>query len=564
MKRSFHHVVLTPSTERIVARFQSVMLADSSDAACVLLMAIVADESLGGGRLRKSGLTMPKLRSRLRGGDASLLPGEFENESTPVRADETCTSSDNIEPSWVQAVLERARFISRRSSGAGEVSSDHLVEAITDFDNPARRLLAEFGVEPELIREEFGPGHETAEPIAVDFELTANGADEVDSLHPEDSSETIPVLNSSNPAAADVLPLIDAGLNRAREGLRVLEDFTRFVSRDADTTRKLKQLRHDLVQTEQNLAASGFDLQSARNVAADVGTGMSTTREMHRTDLTAIVFANSRRVQESLRSLEEFGKTVCTEFAAAMKQLRYRSYSLEQAILAGAAGRSSAQNERDRRLRRLDQSFLYVLVTEELCRASWKKTVSAALDGGADIIQLREKRLSDEQLIERSHWIADACREASALFILNDRSDLAHAARADGVHIGQTDGTAQQSRRELQPDQLLGVSTHNGAQLAAAGNSADYVGVGPVFTSQTKSFQNFAGPEFVAEAAETARLPWFAIGGINCENIAELRQHGATRIAVSAAVIGSDQPAKSARELRSLLRRDCDTPADHI
>ena len=245
-----------------------------------------------------------------------------------------------------------------------------------------------------------------------------------------------------------------------------------------------------------------------------------------------------------------------------MKQLRYRSYQCEQLVIGKLPTDSDVEVSHVNRLRRLAESQLYVLVTEELCRLPWKDVVADAIKGGTQIIQLREKQLSDEVLRRRVNWIADACREADRLCILNDNPEIAAVSRADGVHIGQEDGDIQRVRRIIRSDQILGLSTHNVAQLTEGCKTADYLGVGPVFPSDTKSFASFAGLEFVQAAAQHATLPWFAIGGINVNNLTEVCRHGANAVAVSGAVISCDNPSAAANRLKAHLEEKSDRPLD--
>src|SRR5690606_2183195 len=136
-------------------------------------------------------------------------------------------------------------------------------------------------------------------------------------------------------------------------------------------------------------------------------------------------------------------------------------------------------------------------------------------------------------------------RESGALFIMNDRPDLAVLVDADGVHVGQEELSVREARRIVGPGRLVGVSTHSLEQARLAGeDGADYLGVGPVFPSQTKSFSELAGLDFVRQVAEEIRLPWYAIGGITPENVSDVLAAGATRIAVSQAVCGSPSPGE--------------------
>ena len=154
--------------------------------------------------------------------------------------------------------------------------------------------------------------------------------------------------------------------------------------------------------------------------------------------------------------------------------------------------------------------------------------LDAALRGGVDIVQLRDKDAGDEEILAAAAVARRLCDEAGALFILNDRPDLVAPAHADGVHVGQDDGTAADARAAAGPDAIVGRSTHAPAQLAqAADDGADYAGVGPVHATPTKPGRAPVGLAYVRQAADQARMPWFAIGGIDAENAGEVVAAGA-------------------------------------
>ncbi|MSQ94544.1 MAG: thiamine phosphate synthase [Gemmataceae bacterium] len=335
--------------------------------------------------------------------------------------------------------------------------------------------------------------------------------------------------------------ILDASANRAREALRVLEDFTRFAMNDAFLSGQLKHLRHDLASALQLLPASL--LLESRDTPGDVGTAISTEDEWQRPGLVSVAAANAKRLQESLRSLEEYGKVLHSEFAQSIEQIRYQTYTLERVLVRVHSA-----------CERLVGGQLYVLVTDGLCRASLVGTVKEAILGGAQIIQLREKGLDDRTLLARAREVREVVRSAGTLFIVNDRPDIARLADADGVHLGQDDMPIQEARRILGPDALIGVSTHNLEQVRRAVlDGANYLGVGPTFPSQTKEFEAFAGLEFVHQAFAETSLPAFAIGGIGLDNVAQVVAVGAGRIAVSHAICAAEDPRVVALKLRQAL-----------
>jgi thiamine-phosphate pyrophosphorylase len=203
---------------------------------------------------------------------------------------------------------------------------------------------------------------------------------------------------------------------------------------------------------------------------------------------------------------------------------------------------------------RLASTRLCVLVSTGLCRAGLEDTVQAALAGGAQMIQLREKNVADRTLLARAQEIRRLTNQAGATFIVNDRPDVARLCGADGVHLGQDDLSVREARRILGSGSLIGVSTHNLAQLRQAIlDGASYIGVGPIFPSSTKDFGQLAGLDYVRQALAETSLPAFAIGGITPANVAEVLAAGARRIAVSAAVCQADDPRQAAATFQNFL-----------
>ena len=178
----------------------------------------------------------------------------------------------------------------------------------------------------------------------------------------------------------------------------------------------------------------------------------------------------------------------------------------------------------------------------------------AAIRGGADVIQLRDKELSVEKLIQEGKALRKLTSQTGVLLMINDRVDIALAVDADGVHLGQEDLPIETARRILGIDKLIGKSTHSLEQaLAAQKEGVDYIGVGPIFTTPTKPSYSPVGLELIEKAAPVVRLPVFAIGGIDSTNVEEVLSRGARRIAVVRAVIGSDNIEQSAREFKKIL-----------
>ncbi len=178
----------------------------------------------------------------------------------------------------------------------------------------------------------------------------------------------------------------------------------------------------------------------------------------------------------------------------------------------------------------------------------------AAVAGGVEIFQLREKHLPDEELTSVAHAARVLCERIGALLIVNDRPGVALQAGADGVHVGQEDMPADEVRELIGPELLLGLSTHTTAEIDAADPAlVDYIGVGPVHATPTKQGRPAVGVALVAYAAANARVPFFAIGGLDAANLPEVTAAGAERAVVLRAIAEAADPEAAARELRGLL-----------
>ena len=341
--------------------------------------------------------------------------------------------------------------------------------------------------------------------------------------------------------------ILDAAANRAGEGLRVVEEFARFGLNDSQLSRLLKVCRHDLT------AALGLIPESvrlaARDTLGDVGTTISTPSEYSRPELLDVVRASFKRVQEALRTLEEYGKLIPPppggpSFAEQVEQIRYRIYTAEKSVL-----RTVTTSER------LSEHSIYLLLTSANCASGLEATVQGALAAGVRLFQVREKQMADRELLEHARKLRAWTSDAGAILIINDRPDIAVLAEADGVHVGQEELTVQDARRVVGCDKLIGVSTHTIEQARRAVlDGADYLGVGPTFRSTTKSFDAFAGLDFVRQVAAEISLPWFAIGGIDATNVKTVTAAGAQRVAISGAICSAQNPQQAAASLLNQLQ----------
>jgi thiamine-phosphate pyrophosphorylase len=338
------------------------------------------------------------------------------------------------------------------------------------------------------------------------------------------------------------LRILDANANRAREGLRVLEDYARFSLDSERLCASLKSLRHELAQ------ALGPYLQHAilhRDTPGDVGTRVKTSAELSREGLPQVLIAAGKRVGEALRVLEEVLKTDSPEAGSVVEKLRYGFYGIEQSIALTL-----------NRGRRFQDVRLYVLITESLCKKPWLEVAADVIEGGADCIQLREKELEGAEFLRRARAMVALCRGRGVLSIINDRPDIAMLSGADGVHVGQGDLPCREVRRLVGPDMIVGVSTHEIDQAKRAmEEGADYIGVGPVFSSSTKPRDFLPGLEYARQVVQSIPLAAVAIAGITEQNLESLLATGIKAIAVTAAAIACDDPQAATARLKAMLVR---------
>lgn len=421
----------------------------------------------------------------------------------------------------VERAFRQARLLASDLLGESSVVSEALLLALLRIDLRARQHLEQYGLDfPQL---EAMLQAEQAPPVPLDEPL-------------QFEEWTEPMQRAR---------ILDASANRAREGLRVVEDYCRFVLNDPFLSGQIKQLRHDLTSALELLPA--HLLLQSRDTVHDVGTTISTSQEGQRGSLAETALASWKRVQEAIRSLEEYLKVSgysvnppeAGAISARLEALRYRSYTLEKAILTGPLPRQ-----------RLAGARLQVLLSGDQCTYSLERTIHEAAAGGASILQLREKQLSDREWIRRAEQVRLWTRSCDLLFIVNDRPDIARIVGADGVHLGQEDLPVHQARLLLGPEALIGVSTHNLEQVRQGVlDGASYLGIGAIFPTTTKAVPSHPGLEFVRQAMAETSLPLFPIGGINLGTIGSLAATGIGRAAVSAAIARADDPQASARSL---------------
>ncbi len=321
-----------------------------------------------------------------------------------------------------------------------------------------------------------------------------------------------------------VFRILDASFNRAREALRVLEDLARFHHDDEEGAARLKEARHALDGLARPHAR---EFLAARDASGDVGREADRPVKGPRA-LAEVASANFKRAGEALRTIEEVAKGRFPEASRAAHRLRYGLYGLEK--------RSS-----DPRLR-LRAARLCVLLDPDASRAPLERVAREALRGGADVLQLRQKPRVDLGLARALRAVA-----RDALFIVNDRADIALASGADGVHLGAEDLPVGDARRLGVP--VVGATTHSLAEARrAVAAGADYISVGPMYATARKPGLEPRGFEYLA-AARRLGVPAFCIGGLTRRNV----RPGMGRVAVCGGVAGQDDVAAAARAIRRAL-----------
>lgn len=294
-----------------------------------------------------------------------------------------------------------------------------------------------------------------------------------------------------------IMRIIDANTNRVCEGIRVVEDYYRFIRADKQYVNQLRQCRH---QIRKNLPSTAINQRDSQN---DIGLVVSSGSTLdQKSSIRALLAANFVRIQEGLRVLEEYYKVFGDyDFAKQLEQIRYRVYQwhkkLNHVLLSGVYAITKAGN-----------------------KDSIISDVAMLLSAGVKIIQYRDKQHDYSQQITIAQTLRQLTNQHGALLIINDHLAVAQAVQADGIHIGQDDMTITQVRAQSK-QLLIGVSTHNRKQFTdALALQPDYIALGPIFETTTKSdLSPCEGLDYAAWARLQTELPLVAIGGINSTNI---------------------------------------------
>lgn len=336
--------------------------------------------------------------------------------------------------------------------------------------------------------------------------------------------------------------ILDANINRSSEGLRVLEDIARFRFDNQKISSDIRKLRHEIRELFKGREKK---LLLSRDSFHDVGVTTSLKETMdERKDLKDIVLSNFKRVQESLRSMEEILKTKKNYLAGKkIETLRFSVYSLEPEVLSFFT-------------RQLPHGIYGILGEKFSLGRSNVEVAKQMVTAGIDILQYREK-LNDKSLKE----IYNDCREirnitedAGVPFIVNDYADIALMVGADGIHQGQEDLPVK-ALRKIAPHMMIGCSTHSLEQAEKAiKDGADYIGVGPIFTTQTKEDAcDAVGFDYLEQIVKTYDIPFVAIGGIKRHNLKDVLSRGAKTICLVTEIISAPNIKERIKEIKQIL-----------
>ena len=337
-------------------------------------------------------------------------------------------------------------------------------------------------------------------------------------------------VEKNHPVDLHIFQIIDANLDRAREGLRVIEDWARFGLGREDLVIKIKNHRQILGKNHLQI------YKASRNYIEDKCKGLAHVEQTSKKSPEKIISCNSARVQEALRVIEEFSRGTNPELSKIASDIRYEIYSLEIKLL-NLSYRKSAYEI-------IKKNDLYTITDS---RQNLLKIIEDILIAGVKIIQHRFKEGKDKHNLKDAIEIKKLCKKYNALFIINDRVDIAIATNADGVHLGQDDMDIQTARTLLGNSKIIGISANNEIDISnAIEKGCDYIGIGPVFKTSTKKDKKPLGVEKIKSLTRDINIPWFAIGGINKIDIPLLKGNGIEKIAIVSALMSSEDPKEEA------------------
>ena len=349
-------------------------------------------------------------------------------------------------------------------------------------------------------------------------------------------------MNSNTKDAEDlrIYQIIDANLDRAREGLRVIEDWARFGLGKEKYVQRIKNFRQILGKNHLEI------YKQSRNHIEDKCKGLTHHEQIKRKTSDQIISSNSGRVQEALRVIEEFSRLHNPELSKIASEIRYEIYTLEVDLLSLSKRKKSEEILRG--------NDLYVITDQ---KENLLEIIEDILIAGVKIIQHRFKRGNDKDNLQEAIQIKNLCKRYNSLFIINDRVDIALASNADGIHLGQNDLDLKTSRKLLGYSKIIGISANNEIDISnALKDGCDYIGIGPVFETATKKSKQPIGIEKIKTLTTNLNIPWFAIGGIKLSNILYLKRNGFKKVALVSQLMNSEDPKEDAIMIIKELSND--------
>jgi len=338
--------------------------------------------------------------------------------------------------------------------------------------------------------------------------------------------------------------IVDANINRAAEGIRVCEDYARFVKNEKELSSTCKILRHKIRSLPEEVVEKCL---LGRDSSNDVGCEISRTTKIDDRRKTAeFVAANCKRAQEALRATEETLKILgYYEVAKTYEEIRFSCYSLEKKLFS----------KRNHCIDIIKQADIYGITAEELSNGRGNiEVVRHMLNAGIRVVQYREKEKSMLEKYQQCREIRRMTKECGAVFIVDDDVDLALCCGADGVHIGQDDLPIEEVRK-IAGDMVVGLSTHSPEQARdAVLRRADYIGVGPIFKTHTK--KNVCAPvglSYLEYVVNNINLPFVAIGGIKEHNLGEVIAHGAKCVCLVSEITGASDIEETIKRLKDKI-----------
>jgi len=338
--------------------------------------------------------------------------------------------------------------------------------------------------------------------------------------------------NSKSTESEDlrIYQIIDANLDRAREGLRVLEDWARFGLGENDSVKRIKNFRQILGKNHLEI------YKQSRNFIEDECKGLTHKEQSKRNAPDQIISSNAGRVQEALRVIEEFARLHNHELSKIASEIRYEIYTLEIDLLNLSKYKDSGEI--------LKENNLYVITDQ---KENLLEIIENILIAGVKIIQHRFKKGTDKDHVQEAIKIKNLCKRYNSLFVVNDRIDIALASNADGIHLGQDDLGLKTARKLLGYSKIIGISANNEIEISnALKEGCDYIGIGPVFKTETKKDKKPLGIEKIKTLTKDLNIPWFAIGGVTKNNISYLKSNGFKKVALISQLMNSEDPKEDA------------------